>query len=31
MDHPKLSRPDKIEADRINAAALTALWPVLTE
>jgi arginase family enzyme len=31
MDHPKLSRPNRIEADRINAAALTALWPVLTE
>ena len=31
MDHPKLGEVDLREARRINLAALTALWPVLTQ
>ena len=30
-DHPRLSRPDPAETNRINQAALDTLWPALTE
>ncbi|HEY2125351.1 MAG TPA: hypothetical protein VGG94_07805 [Chthoniobacterales bacterium] len=31
MDHPRLTRPGRDEASRINHAALATLWPALTE
>jgi hypothetical protein len=31
MDHPKLPRPDPIETNRINQAALATLWPALAK
>lgn len=30
LDHPKFPAPDPVEAARINARALAAIWPVLT-